>query len=440
MPPPRPTVTAGRPWRTGLPSAGSTVVERPKGAATALAAPTIPLAQPAMAPLPTAVPMAAPVAAPSPPAAMPAEDDWSRLFDDSDSGKAPARSGNRFRLPAGVAVWRRHWRILVGAGAGVLLLIGGVWLVLALLPAQPKPAPPVHLRAAMQGDAIGLAWDDPSGLAAGFRVERAADRQFTKDLISFPVGRTPNYSDGRLAASGSYYYRVRALRGPAESAPSNTAWPAPDYGSNGFAPFGLVLNGGATVADGVLHLTDANPGEARSAFFRQEQDVRAFRTKFRFRIGAGPQTADGFTFCVQNAGPTALGQSGGGLGYQDVPKSVAVKFDLWDNDGEGPNSTGLFQGGAKPSNPGSVDLTRAGVDLHGGRPCDVVIDYKDGKLSLFIADVEDAKRRFEAAFAVDVPKAVGGPTAWVGFTGGTGGMGAAQDVLSWSWESTSGGD
>ena len=49
-----------------------------------------------------------------------------------------------------------------------------------------------------------------------------------------------------------------------------------------------------------------------------------------------------------------MGDPAGGLGYQDIPNSVAVKFDLWSNDGEGPNSTGLFLNGDKPTNPGAI--------------------------------------------------------------------------------------
>ena len=49
------------------------------------------------------------------------------------------------------------------------------------------------------------------------------------------------------------------------------------------------------------------------------------------------------TFTIQNTGLTALGPAGGGLGYGPDPpggaagigKSVAIKFDLYDNDGEG---------------------------------------------------------------------------------------------------------
>src|SRR5262249_21323876 len=149
--------------------------------------------------------------------------------------------------------------------------------------------------------------------------------------------------------------------------------------------------------------------QARSAFFHMPQDIRAFRTTFRFRLGAGDNTADGFTFCVQRSGPGAVGASGSGLGYQGIARSAAVKFDLWSNEGEGVNSTGVFTGGKPPTNEGSVDLTPSGIDLHSGRTYEAQIVYSGGQLELTIEDVEDrAKKRFQRTFAVDLPAVVGG--------------------------------
>jgi hypothetical protein len=36
-------------------------------------------------------------------------------------------------------------------------------------------------------------------------------------------------------------------------------------------------------------------------------------------------------------------------------------------------------------------------------------------------------------FPVNIPSLVGGSAAYVGFTGGTGGMSASQNVLSWTY-------
>ena len=71
--------------------------------------------------------------------------------------------------------------------------------------------------------------------------------------------------------------------------------------------------------------------------------------------------SDGFTFCVQRAGPNAVGGAAGSLGYEGLPRSAAVKFDLYNNKGEGPNSTGVYTAGQGPHNEGAIDLTPSRV-------------------------------------------------------------------------------
>lgn len=451
-----------------MPATDSTVVQRARAATAVVALPPVanlPSAPPAailnMELPPRAVPVAKPLAAaPSPaapaPVQAPAEDDWSRFFDD-DSGarKRPISSGRRSNKPLFLS-FRRTWLYLVGAIPALILLIGGVCWVAFVGPAPPKPgAPspanevaalpesprgPVHLRATAKGpDAIELTWEDPNGPSTGFHIERSTDRWFTKDLTGTNVagGDLGSFTDAKVAPGVAYYYRMRALRASGESGLSNSAWPQPDY-AQGFTPTGLVLNGGAAVVEKALRLTDLNVNEARSAFYQSEMDVRSFRTKFRFRISPGPMTADGFTFCIQDGEPTRVGGLGAGLGYQGVTKSVAVKFDLWPNDGESANSTGLFRNGERPSNPGAIDLNPSGIDLHSGRTYDAALDYKDNNLTLSITDVDDPAKKFVTTFTVDIPATVRGSTACVGFTGGTGVTGAVQEILSWNWTSTAG--
>ena len=56
-----------------------------------------------------------------------------------------------------------------------------------------------------------------------------------------------------------------------------------------------------------------------------------------------------------------------------IPNSVAVKFDLFSNNGEGNDSTGLYTDGAAPTNAGSINLTSTGINLHSGDPFDVMM-------------------------------------------------------------------
>src|SRR5262249_25744639 len=136
--------------------------------------------------------------------------------------------------------------------------------------------------------------------------------------------------------------------------------------STGFAnPNDLTANGSATFTSGVARLTDGGGTEAGTFFSDQKTDIRSFTTTFTFRQhdGTAPNMADGMTFIIQSNSPTALGPSGGGLGYGPdtpggaggIPHSIAVKFDLFSNQGEGNDSTGLYIDGASPTVP-AIDM------------------------------------------------------------------------------------
>ncbi|MGD0893713.1 MAG: chitobiase/beta-hexosaminidase C-terminal domain-containing protein [Terracidiphilus sp.] len=204
-----------------------------------------------------------------------------------------------------------------------------------------------------------------------------------------------------------------------------------NYPSSGFASTSLNLNGGATVTSGgLLQLTDGSGGEGRSAWFTTEVPVQTFVTDFTFQqLNA---TADGMTFTIQSQGATAQGDSGGGLGYQGITPSVAVKFDLYNNDGEGIDSTGLYTDGASPTVP-SVDLSSTGINLHSGDIMHAHMVYDGTNLTMTLTDTVTSAFVTEV-FPVNIPSLVGN-TAWVGFTGGTGGETSTQNILSWSFTS-----
>ena len=209
--------------------------------------------------------------------------------------------------------------------------------------------------------------------------------------------------------------------------------------ANGFAgASGLTLNGGATISGPQLQLTDGNQAEARSVFYNTPVNVSQFTTTFDFQIAAGTHTADGFTFTIQNNSPTAVGANGSELGYgptstsgTGILNSLAVKFDLYNSDGEGNDSTGVYTDGAAPTVPAD-DLTSSGVNLHSGDLISATIAY-DGPsqaLSLSIADLATGGK-FTKTYAENLAAAVGSSTAYVGFTAGTGGGTATQSIQSW---------
>lgn len=202
--------------------------------------------------------------------------------------------------------------------------------------------------------------------------------------------------------------------------------------SQGFAQAqGPIQFNGSTGLDDVrLQLTDGGQNEAGSAFYTQKVNVQSFTTDFIFQL-SNP-VGDGITFTIQNMGLSALGAYGGGLGYQFITKSLAIKFDI-DNyiAGAGPNSTGLYLNGVEPALP-SINLTGTGINLLGGDDFDAHITYDGTNLTLTLTDLVSLAS-WSNSWAVNIPSVVGGNTAWVGFTGSTGMATASQKLTYWTY-------
>jgi Legume lectin domain/Chitobiase/beta-hexosaminidase C-terminal domain/Bacterial Ig-like domain (group 2) len=218
-----------------------------------------------------------------------------------------------------------------------------------------------------------------------------------------------------------------------------------NFGS-GFSAGGIVMNGSAKLNGARLRLTDGGGTEAAGAWYNVQANVQTFTTDFSFQVTPGSNpTADGFTFAIEGDSTSVLGPSGGGLGYgPDTPtgtaagiaNSVAVKFDLYSNAGEGINSTGLYTNGASPTTP-FVDLTGSGIDLHSGHVFNVHMVYDGTNLTMTVTDAT-TNAAFTRAFPINIPATVGGSSAYVGFTGGTGGLTAIQEIITWTYVSNGG--
>lgn len=204
---------------------------------------------------------------------------------------------------------------------------------------------------------------------------------------------------------------------------------------NGLAP--MTLNGSAGLNDSRLQLTNGGLFQAASAFYSTPVNIRSFSSDFTFQLSYA--NADGFTFAIQNNAATSIGSNAGSLGYGSgdtagIPKSIAIKFDLYNNSGEGNNSIGLFTNGTAPVTP-SIDLTGSGISLRSGDLMSVHLAYDGSNLTMNITD-QATGATFYAKWIVDIRTVVGGDTAYVGFTAGTGGAGASQKILTWTYVST----
>jgi hypothetical protein len=80
-----------------------------------------------------------------------------------------------------------------------------------------------------------------------------------------------------------------------------------------------------------------------------------------------------------------------------------------------------------------VDMTSSGLSLLNGSALNVHMTYDGTTLRWTITD-PGAGTSFSTSAAVNIPSIVGGTTAYVGFTAGTGGLSAIQDILTWTWQ------
>ena len=160
-------------------------------------------------------------------------------------------------------------------------------------------------------------------------------------------------------------------------------------------------------------------------------NIQTFTTDFTFQL-SNP-AANGITFAIQNAPQNyyALGGNAYALGYAPLANSAAIKFDLYNSAGEGPDSTGLYLNGANPTVP-AVNLSGTGIDLHSDDTMAIHLVYNGTTLTMTITDMVTAAV-WSTSWTVNLPGVIGSNTAYVGFTGSTGGLTASQKILTWSY-------
>jgi fibronectin type 3 domain-containing protein len=308
------------------------------------------------------------------------------------------------------------------------------------------PAAPSNLAAsAFSGSVIQLTWKDNDtapNTATNYNIFESANGTNFTQVGTASAGAT-SFAVGGLQISTTYYFEIDAVNPVGTSGFSNVAsatttnQPGIIDFSSGFANSGGVLtyNGSAKINGTSAEITDGGGGEAGSFFSTNPVSVSSFSTQFTFQLTNA--NADGFTFTIQGNGPTALGPAGGGLGYgpdgpggnPGIPNSVAVKFDLYSNAGEGTDSTGEYTDGASPTVP-AIDLTNTGINLHSGDVFDVTMSYNGTTLSVTITDTT-TNASASQSYTVNIPQVIGGTTGYVGFTGGTGGTTAVQNIRTW---------
>jgi len=177
-----------------------------------------------------------------------------------------------------------------------------------------------------------------------------------------------------------------------------------------------------------------------SVFSSTPVDITSFKTTFRFQISrVDSNLGEGFTFTIQGNDDKAIGDKWAGLGYEGIKKSVCVKFDVMDNEGEGTSSTGVYLNGERPTtNQDDLRVVNGqGIDLQDLHTCKATIQYKGKDLTVEIEDEVTGKSWKKTYHDIDIEDECGGSHCYVGFTGCTGGT-AKQQIHTWTFTPGSG--
>jgi hypothetical protein len=274
------------------------------------------------------------------------------------------------------------------------------------------------------------------------------------DFGDFAKFCVPTVANGRVyQATGSD--RIAIYGAQQNATPLNLGF---DGGGMGFA-----LNGSARISStGGVVLTDLPhiPGDpnnipptfhAGSFFTRQTSNITRFTTSFAFQLSAAE--ADGFAFVIQAEGPHAIGSPGSGVGYtidsfapftpdmqSTILHSFAVKFLLRDGQGAPVSHVAILVNGAQVQGFQDVDLLRQNpgpIDLHSGHRITANLRYDGNILFLNLRDEQTNVSTIDfqllpGNIAQQINSVQG--KAFVGFTGGTGGLSARQEIVAWTFQ------
>ena len=78
----------------------------------------------------------------------------------------------------------------------------------------------------------------------------------------------------------------------------------------------------------------------------------------------------------------------------------------------------------------AINLTGTGINLHSGDYINATLTYNGTTLTMTLTDAITLAT-WSQSFTINIPAIVGGNTAYVGFTGGTGGLTSSQKLTSW---------
>ena len=188
---------------------------------------------------------------------------------------------------------------------------------------------------------------------------------------------------------------------------------------------------GVPITNNVLTLTDNNNSEARSAFLNElVQPTNGFTATFTYQAG-GNKAADGVAFVLQNdpRGASALGAAGGSLGYAGITNSAAVELNIFTGAAGGIGTDYAVNGAIPTTTPVNP------VSLGSGDAINVTLTYSAVAQTIVetLTDPTASTTQTVTFSNVNLQAGLAGSSAWMGFTGATGGLNASQTISNFTY-------
>jgi len=303
--------------------------------------------------------------------------------------------------------------------------------------APPPPFPPT-----LTTDVEPLQSEVPEGAPMTFSVAASGSIPITYQWSnqSGPIGGATNssYSFNALAGTNSYSVGITNADGGIVSSTAVVIGDTTPPAVIAITNTGWVLNGDGSLTPSIvgslLTLTETNGGHANSAFYNVGQYVGGFVASFVYQTSGG---ADGTTFCLQNssAGTSALGNSGGGFGYGGIMPSAAFEMNIYGLAAHGGVGIRVGTNGTIGDFSNDGYNSTAPVNYTNGDAIYVELYYMQGVMHVLMID-PTALTTNTSSFLVNVPATVGNGSAYIGLTGGEGGVTSIQTVTNFLYSYT----
>jgi len=306
----------------------------------------------------------------------------------------------------------------------------------ALLTVNPGSAPLVTAPFSLPTDVVAML-----GGTAVLRVNEAGTLPLTNQWtfnsanladtsrISGSKSNVLTIANVKTSDAGHYQLNIANSLGayniyPGGGADANlTVITAPTFLTNGL---GWTANGAASIANNLLTLTVNDAvGEVSSFFFGSTVYIGAFKTSFTYQdVGGGG--ADGFSFCLQNdpRGSAAIGGGGGALALSGITPSAALTFNIFGASGMSFGTNGANGNPYSPTTP---------VNLASGNAIAVTVVYANGVMQVNLTDTVTSASYSTNLSVGDLTAVLGGQTAYIGFTGASGGVDSNQTITDFTY-------